>query len=288
MRAQKKAPPRPRELARLKASSGESILETKVGDGWEIRLADCLGPHGLGTIDAVDHVVTDPPYEAFIYKNMRTNAGHGRRKDGTPYSNRKALETSNALAALRIGEIDRILPECATHFARICQRWCLVFSNDEATHVWRELLTKGGLEYIRTGVWVKTDPMPQISADRPGQGHETYTLCHPKGKKRWNGGGRSADYKCGTAKGRHRPDHPCPKPLRLMEQIVLDYTQPGDLVCDPFSGSGTTAVACVKLGRRFIGWEIDRTFWKDSVDLLKSVGAVRVGQTSLFAGADES
>jgi hypothetical protein len=52
-------------------------------------------------------------------------------------------------------------------------------------------------------------------------------------------------------------DHPCPKPEALMEWIVREFTKPGDLILDPFAGSGTTGVAAVRLGRRFIGWERD-------------------------------
>jgi len=42
-----------------------------------------------------------------------------------------------------------------------------------------------------------------------------------------------------------------------MEALVRDFTDPGDLVLDPFAGSGTTGVACKRLGRRFLGWEKD-------------------------------
>jgi DNA modification methylase len=42
-----------------------------------------------------------------------------------------------------------------------------------------------------------------------------------------------------------------------MSELVLDFTQPGDLICDPFMGSGTTGIACVKTHRRFVGIERD-------------------------------
>jgi site-specific DNA-methyltransferase (adenine-specific) len=51
--------------------------------------------------------------------------------------------------------------------------------------------------------------------------------------------------------------HPAEKPLDLMRWIVKNSTRPGDLVLDPFCGSGTTGVACSELGRDFIGIEID-------------------------------
>jgi len=54
--------------------------------------------------------------------------------------------------------------------------------------------------------------------------------------------------------------HPTQKPTRLMTLIVQDFTSPGDIILDPFSGSGTTCVAAKKLGRRWIGIEIDEAY----------------------------
>lgn len=55
-------------------------------------------------------------------------------------------------------------------------------------------------------------------------------------------------------------NHPCPVPIELMERIILLTTEPGDLVIDPFCGSGTTAVACLNTNRRFLGFEIDMMY----------------------------
>ena len=52
-------------------------------------------------------------------------------------------------------------------------------------------------------------------------------------------------------------NHPCPKPVALMKWLVEGYTDPGEVVADPFMGSGTTGVACGHLRRKFIGIEID-------------------------------
>ena len=59
--------------------------------------------------------------------------------------------------------------------------------------------------------------------------------------------------------------HETPKPVELMERIVETTTNPGNTVLDPFMGSGTTGVACVQTGRRFIGVEIDPTYFALSV-----------------------
>jgi len=54
--------------------------------------------------------------------------------------------------------------------------------------------------------------------------------------------------------------HACPFALSLAEAVVDSFTSPGDLVCDPYSGSGTTGVAAKVLGRRFIGAERDKKY----------------------------
>lgn len=56
-------------------------------------------------------------------------------------------------------------------------------------------------------------------------------------------------------------EHPTEKPVELMEKLILNSTEPGELVLDPFVGSGSTAVACVRTGRRFVGFEIDEQWY---------------------------
>lgn len=56
--------------------------------------------------------------------------------------------------------------------------------------------------------------------------------------------------------------HPCPKPIRVMLWAVNRASLPGEAVCDPFMGSGTTGVACARLGRRFIGIEIEPRYFE--------------------------
>jgi DNA modification methylase len=53
----------------------------------------------------------------------------------------------------------------------------------------------------------------------------------------------------------YKGKHPCEKPLAMMEHIVRTSTRPGAVVLDCFAGSGTTGVACARLGRQFIGIE---------------------------------
>jgi len=69
----------------------------------------------------------------------------------------------------------------------------------------------------------------------------------------------------------YKPNHPCPKPLRFMTAIVERFTDKNDLILDPFFGSGTTAVACKQLNRRFIGIEINPDYCKIARERLMAI-----------------
>lgn len=62
--------------------------------------------------------------------------------------------------------------------------------------------------------------------------------------------------------------HPTQKPTELVQQLIEMFSEPGQLICDPFLGSGTTAVAAVKSGRHYIGYEIDPGYFQICCDRL--------------------
>jgi len=65
--------------------------------------------------------------------------------------------------------------------------------------------------------------------------------------------------------------HPTQKPLELLNRIVLASTRPGNIVLDPFQGSGTTGIAAFREGRQYIGIEIEEEYLKTSIKRLKDV-----------------
>ena len=83
----------------------------------------------------------------------------------------------------------------------------------------------------------------------------------------WTEGGANRDYHVANTAPSSRkglanvPWHPCPRPLSQVRHIIEQWVRPGGLVLDPFMGSGTTGVACAQTGRRFIGIEIDKTYY---------------------------
>jgi site-specific DNA-methyltransferase (adenine-specific) len=67
---------------------------------------------------------------------------------------------------------------------------------------------------------------------------------------------------------KYRDNHPCQLPIHLMERILLMSTDAGDVVLDPFSGTGTTALAAKRLGRHFIGFEKDPEYGRIALSKL--------------------
>lgn len=209
-----------------------------------------IGPHTLylgdcreilPTLGGVDCVVSDPPYGA-----NDTHAGHLSSitlKNGEPARQTLGFEGISA---------DELL-SMASDWCDVAARW-VVFSC-EWKHVHR--LDEADL-LVRFGIWRKPDGAPQFTGDRPGTGWEAVAICHRPGRKRWNGGGSHAFWNIPKVS---QYGHPTEKPVALFSAWVRDFSEPGETILDPFMGSGTTGVACQKLGRKFIGVEIERKYF---------------------------
>jgi DNA modification methylase len=151
---------------------------------------------------------------------------------------------------------------------------------------------EAGLQHIRIGQWVKLNATPQFTGDRPATGAEAVVISHPKGRKRWNGGGTHAVWTHAIAIDRASTGeercHTTQKPVPLMLELVSLFTDPGELVLDAFCGSGTTGVACLRLGRRFIGIEKDSKYAAVARERLRaeanglSLRDARAGQLPMF------
>lgn len=227
-------------------------------------------------------VIFDPPYSAHVHKKSRV--GFNTHAGGAEISIAKDL----GFAHLSPG--DRRM--FAAHAARLGRRWSVVFSDVEGAHLWRISLMASGLQYVRTAYWHKIGGTPQFSGDRPSVACELITIAHPKGKKRWNGGGKAGIYSVPIVRagGDEERSHATQKPEALMLALVEDFSEPGELVYDFAMGSGTTGVAAVRLGRRFVGIERDRAAFDDArkrldAELsLSTIKAAAMGQAALFGG----
>jgi site-specific DNA-methyltransferase (adenine-specific) len=228
-------------------------------DDW-VRLyhGDCLEVMADMPAASVDAIVTDPPYSEHVHGSARrrniTYRDRGARY-GADTRRKVDLGFDHLTAELRIG--------CSQQFVRLVSRWILTFSDIESAPLWRESLEAVGLDYVRTGAWIKLGSTPQFSGDRPATGFETITICHPKGRKRWNGGGKHAVWSVPIVLDRGASGarlHTTQKPLELMLSLVDLFTDPSETIMDPFAGSGTTLVAAKSLRRKAIGVELEERY----------------------------
>jgi len=197
-----------------------------------VHLGNCLElmrglPDGF-----CDHIVADPPYDERTHKGQRSQGADASNIDFAP---------------LQPGDIGIL----AAEFLRLAKRWVLVFCPMRSFGEWEDAAGDG---WVRDGLWIKPDSAPQFTGDRPAQGGEGIAIMHRPGRKRWNGGGKHGVWTCGVE--RVERVHPCQKPIGLMLDLMADFTDPGDLVLDPYAGSGSTGVACIELGRGFLGFEL--------------------------------
>lgn len=193
-------------------------------------------------------VITDPPYLERTHKNSR--------------SNRKTAKDNKAIDFRHFDETK--LRAALTECGRISPSW-VVATLDYMTAFDLEREAPEGLRVMRTGVWVKTNPTPQLTGDRPAQGWETISYMHVPGRARWHGGGKHGNFVSSLATP---TGHPTPKPEGMVRQFVEWFTDPGECVLDPFAGGGTTLVAARDLGRRAIGCELDENYCKLIVERL--------------------
>lgn len=204
----------------------------------------------LGTLDPVDVVITDPPYSEHTHKSVQAAKMHANDRGGKfGADTRRNVDLGFEFLSADLREFS------AQQFARLARRWVLVFSDVESDHLWRDDMAAAGLDYVRTGAWVKVGSTPQFSGDRPATGFEAITIMHPTGRKRWNGGGKHALWSVPIVLNRSGSDerwHTTQKPLPLMEQLVDQFSEPGETILDAYAGSGTTAVACKRLGRKAV------------------------------------
>lgn len=131
-------------------------------------------------------------------------------------------------------------------------------------------------------VWCKTNPTPMTN-DMWLPDIE-YCLCFKgKGAPRYNDGYaiKHKWYVSGAnVEDKNNYEHPTIKPLELVKRHLKHSTNEGDIVLDPFCGSGTTLKACQELNRQYIGFEINEKYYNIAKDRLNNINVK--GEVSLF------
>lgn len=213
-----------------------------------LYLGDCLKV--LPTLNCVDHVISDPPYEKIMH-NAKAAGSRSIRTDGRA-----------EIKSLDFTCIDPIRDTVAHLIADKCNGWALIFCAPEGVGRWADAINITSAKYKRACVWIKPDSTPQLNGQGPAMGAENFVAAWcGDGYAKWNSGGKRGVYTHLTNQPTRHGVHPTEKPVSLLKELILDFTTFSQTVCDPFMGSGTTGVACVNLGRKFIGIELEPKYF---------------------------
>lgn len=205
----------------------------------------------MPALGKVDHVISDPPYEASLHDSKNALRGPVR------------VDSGPDLKGLNFDAIDGIRGDVVSVSARILRGWFISFCTIEGVAKWADEINKSSLKYKRACIWVKPDSTPQLNGQGPAQGAECFvTAWGGTGHAKWNAGGKRGVYRHNVNPPDRHGVHPTEKPWRLFSEILQDFTNPNDTILDPFMGSGTTLVACAKLGRKGIGIELDPDYFE--------------------------
>lgn len=215
-----------------------------LADDVTLHLGNCL--ELLPTLGSVDHIMCDPPYEDELHEAM----GRIQRNDGREMVQDLGFAGVNA---------DRTA--IASAIVAASTGWALVFCLAEGVRAWRDVLQPAGAKWDTTLFWVKPDASPRFNGQGAARGAEcAVTAWCGTGYRSWNGGGRRGVFTHCVNTDR-QGEHPTEKPVSLMVELVGLYSNPGQTICDPFMGSGSTGVAAVKTGRRFVGIEMNERWF---------------------------
>lgn len=222
----------------------------------QLMLGDCLDRMREIPDASVDLVLADLPYDV-------------------------VNRSSNGLRNLDKGAADVLtfdLEAALFEAARVCSGSVYLFCGTEQVSGIRFFLAGSGFT-TRLGIWEKTNPSPMN-----GQHLWLSSIeCCVFGKRAgapFNEHCQSSVWRNPTARGKL---HPTMKPLALMERLVLASSNEGDTVLDFTMGSGTTGVACVNTGRKFIGIERDEGYFKIAQERIRTAEVSLLSPVGVFA-----
>lgn len=224
------------------------LKEERIG-GQRLILGDCLKV--MPELGEFDHFIADPPFEQLMH-DLHKKAEF-RRKDGNAQRKHFSFEG-----------IDKIRPDLVKLIEKFCNGWFLAFCTAEGVYSWRrEIVENTDMKFKTTCPWIKPDCAPKFNAQGPAVGYEPFiTVWAGTGHAKWNAGGKRGVYTHNVNPPDRDGSHPTEKPWRLFVELLKDFTSDGESIVDGFMGSGTTLVACQKLGRQGTGIELDPDYFE--------------------------
>jgi DNA modification methylase len=210
--------------------------------------------------DSVDLIVSDPPYRVTQHGHsglggiFKTKVGEDKKLNGKLFEHNEVDVNDYA------GELYRVLKP---------DSHCYIMTNDRNLQNFMNVFTNIGFNFCKLLIWDKRNKI----TNQYYMNQVEYILFMYKGRnKQINNCGTSNLISVNNVKNKTH-NHPTEKPVELMEILIKNSTNEGDLVLDPFVGVGATPVACQNLKRNFIGCELDKVYYDTTMERLnESIG----------------
>lgn len=205
--------------------------------------------------ECVDLIVTDPPYKIIT----------GGDSDGTNSTRPKGILSGNRELMKVIPKMSEWIPECFRILKNGSHAYFMVNSSNllEMANV----ITSSGFKIHNYLIWEKNNCTPSQFYMKNCE----YVIFCRKGRAKYINN-------IGSSKTVHKIDnilgnkvHPTEKPIPLMDIYILNSSSEGDIVFDPFMGSGTTGYSAITHNRRFIGMEIDADYFEIAKNRIESI-----------------
>src|SRR5687768_15144536 len=251
---------RPRTSPKAKTLPLDTILE-----------GDCIAEMAKLPDKSVDMIFADPPYNLQLGGDLFRPEGGKVDACDDPWDKFDSLAAYDEFTRDWLVEARRILKDNGT-------LW--VIGSYHNIYRVGALLQDEGFWILNDIVWRKTNPMPNFRGTRFTNAHETLLWCSKGEKARYTFNYQAmkalsddlqmrSDWLFPICSGGERVKdaagdkaHPTQKPEALLYRVLLACTKPGDVVLDPFFGTGTTGAVARRLGRSWIGIEREKTYVK--------------------------
>jgi modification methylase len=243
-----------------------------------ILVGDCLDELRKLPAKSIDVVFADPPYNLQLQGELyRPDQSKVDAVDDA-WDRFSDFASYDAFTKAWLGECRRVLKDNGT-------LWVI----GSYHNIFRvgTIIQDLGFWLLNDVIWRKTNPMPNFRGKRFTNAHETliwaaksadqksYTFNYEAMKALNEELQMRSDWLLGICNGHERLKggngeklHPTQKPEALLHRVLIASTNPGDIVLDPFFGTGTTGVAAKRLGRHFIGIERERAYVKGALERL--------------------
>ena len=232
----------------------------------KVILGDCY--EVLQKIDknSIDLILTDPPYNISRPSNFTKNS------DNKKFNN----------ISIDFGDWDQEeinLDSLFFEFKRILKTGgtIIIFYDVWKSNNIKNIAEKYGFKQPRVCQWVKTNPVPINSKKNYLSNAIEFFFTFVKGKNAtFNSSYDKGIYNFPLCHGKERTTHPTQKPLSLMKVLIEKHSKEGDVILDPFGGSGTTAIASIETGRNYYIIERSEEYYNLSISRIEQLNSKKI------------